>query len=35
LRGVPLDVLVAGRYEKYRRMGEFLENPGEGATGGT
>jgi acetyl-CoA carboxylase carboxyl transferase subunit alpha len=34
VRGVPLDVLVAGRYEKYRRMGQFLENPGEGAAGG-
>jgi acetyl-CoA carboxylase carboxyl transferase subunit alpha len=34
VRGLPLDVLAAGRYEKYRRMGQFLENPGEGAAGG-
>lgn len=34
VRGVALDVLVAGRYEKYRRMGEFLENPGKGGAGG-
>jgi acetyl-CoA carboxylase carboxyl transferase subunit alpha len=35
VRGVPLDILAAGRYEKYRRMGEFIENRGEDASGGT
>jgi len=35
VRGIPVDVLSAGRYAKFRRMGEFLENPREDAAGGS
>ncbi len=35
VRGVSIDVLVAGRYAKFRRMGEFLENPRKDAAGGS
>jgi acetyl-CoA carboxylase carboxyl transferase subunit alpha len=31
LGGQPTDALVAGRYEKFRRMGKFLEPEAAGA----